>query len=131
MDSTLSEQSCKIHAIDRALQIPSVNYLWDKSTEVYGRVKGVNTFTNWAFDTIEMMLTAVITKSLPVARLMEKPIYNLDKTLCHGIDFVEIKLPIIKEDPKQVGIELMHLINVSMSGIIHCLSRSFKQLLSI
>ncbi|KMQ86111.1 lipid storage droplets surface-binding protein 2-like protein [Lasius niger] len=33
---------------------------------------------------------------------MEKPIYTLDKTLCQGIDFVEVKLPIIKEEPKQI-----------------------------
>jgi len=45
----------------------------------------------------------MIEKSLPVARLMEKPIYTLDKTLCQGIDFVEVKLPIIKEEPKQVN----------------------------
>ncbi|KAK0075722.1 hypothetical protein PV325_006468 [Microctonus aethiopoides] len=102
MDRELIEQFSKIQAIDRAMQIPSVNYLWDKSTEVYGRVKSTNTFTNWAFDTIEMVLNIVIAKSMPVARFMEKPIYNLDKTLCQGIDFVEVKLPIIKENPKEI-----------------------------
>ncbi|XP_015127852.1 lipid storage droplets surface-binding protein 2 isoform X2 [Diachasma alloeum] len=102
MDAELSEQFYRIQAIDRALRIPSVNYLWDKSTAVYGKVKGVNTFTNWAFDRIETVLHTVLEKSLPVARFMEKPIYNLDKTFCQGLDFVEVKLPIIKEDPKQI-----------------------------
>ncbi|XP_032669821.1 lipid storage droplets surface-binding protein 2-like [Odontomachus brunneus] len=102
MDTELSDQFYRIQAVDRARKIPSVNYLWDKSTEVYGRVKGANTFVNWAFDTVESMVNVMIEKSLPVARLIEKPIYTLDKTLCQGIDFVEVKLPIIKEEPKQI-----------------------------
>ncbi|KAL0133687.1 hypothetical protein PUN28_000969 [Cardiocondyla obscurior] len=103
METTeLSEQFYRIQAVDRARKIPSVNYLWDKSTEVYERVKGTNMFVNWAFDTVESMVNTMIEKSLPVARLMEKPIYTLDKTLCQGIDFVEVNLPIIKEEPKQI-----------------------------
>lgn len=111
MDTEISDQFYRIQAVNRARQIPSVNYLWDKSTEVYGRVKGANTFVNWAFDTMESMLNIMIEKSLPVARLMEKPIYTLDKTLCQGLDFVEVKLPIIKEKPKQVTISIILTIN--------------------
>ncbi|EGI61020.1 Lipid storage droplets surface-binding protein 2 [Acromyrmex echinatior] len=88
MNMELSDQLYRIQAVDRARKIPSVNYLWDKSTEVYERVKGTNTFINWAFDTVESVLNTMIEKSLPVARLMEKPIYTLDKTLCQGIDFI-------------------------------------------
>lgn len=102
METELLDQFYRIQAVDRARKIPSVNYLWDKSTEVYERVKGTNTFLNWAFDTVESVVNTMIEKSLPVARLMEKPIYTLDKTLCQGIDFVEVNLPIIKEEPKQV-----------------------------
>ena len=102
METELPDQFYRIQAVDRARKIPSVNYLWDKSTEVYERVKGTNTFLNWAFDTVESVVNIMIEKSLPVARLMEKPIYTLDKTLCQGIDFVEVKLPIIKEEPKQI-----------------------------
>jgi len=103
MDTEFADHCYHIRAVDRARKIPSVSYLWDKSTEVYGRVKGANTFVNWAFDTVESVVNTMIEKSLPVARLMEKPIYTLDKTLCQGIDFVEVKLPIIKEEPKQVS----------------------------
>lgn len=102
METKLPDQFYRIQAVDRARKIPSVNYLWDKSTEVYERVKGTNTFLNWAFDTVENVVNIMIQKSLPVAKLMEKPIYTLDKTLCQGIDFVEVKLPIIKEEPKQI-----------------------------
>ncbi|XP_033214792.1 lipid storage droplets surface-binding protein 2 [Belonocnema kinseyi] len=102
MEADLPDSFYRIQAVDRALQIPSVNYLWDKSTEVYGRVKGASTFANWAFGTVENVLNTMLEKSLPVARLMEKPIYTLDKTLCQGLDFVEVKLPIIKEEPKEI-----------------------------
>ncbi|XP_015605016.1 lipid storage droplets surface-binding protein 2 [Cephus cinctus] len=100
METELSDHH--IQALERALQIPSVNYLWDKSTEVYGRVKGTHMLVSWAFGTVETVITAVLEKSLVVAHLMKKPIYTLDKTLCQGLDFVEVKLPIIKEEPKEI-----------------------------
>lgn len=102
MESETREHAYKIQAVDRARKIPSVNYLWDKSTQVYGRVKGANVFVNWAFDTVENVVSTLVEKSLPVAKLIEKPIYTIDKTLCQGLDFVEIKLPIIKEEPKEI-----------------------------
>nr|XP_034175082.1 lipid storage droplets surface-binding protein 2 [Osmia lignaria] len=102
MEVELPDCIYKIQAVNRARQIPSVNYLWDKSMEVYGRVKETNVFVHWAFNTMENVFNIVIEKSLPVAKLMEKPIYTLDKTLCQGLDYVEVKLPIIKEEPKQI-----------------------------
>ncbi|OAD55827.1 Lipid storage droplets surface-binding protein 2, partial [Eufriesea mexicana] len=92
----------KIQVVDRARKIPSINYLWDKSTKVYGRVKDTNIFVHWAFNTMENVFNTMIEKSLPVAKLIEKPICTLDKTLCQGLDYVEVKLPIIKEEPKQI-----------------------------
>lgn len=102
MEVELTDKLYRIQAVDRARKIPSLNYLFDKSTEVYDRVKGVNTFVNWVFDMVENVVNTVIEKSSPVARLIEKPIYTLDKTLCQGLDFMEIKLPIIKEESKQI-----------------------------
>nr|XP_003703225.1 PREDICTED: lipid storage droplets surface-binding protein 2-like [Megachile rotundata] len=102
MDIELPDYVYKIQAVNRARKIPSVNYLWDKSMEVYGRVKETNVFIHWAFNTMENVLNTVMEKSLPVAKLMEKPIYTLDKTFCQGLDYVEVKLPIIKEEPEQI-----------------------------
>ncbi|KAK9294216.1 hypothetical protein QLX08_011106 [Tetragonisca angustula] len=114
MEVGSSKHMCKIEAVNRALKIPSVNYLWDKSTEVYGRVKDTNVFVHWAFNTMENVVDTMIEKSLPVAKLIEKPICTLDKTLCQGIDYVEVKLPIIKEEPEQI-------INRTKSFISECL----------
>lgn len=102
MEAESSKHICKIQAVNRARKIPSVNYLWDKSIAVYGRVKDTNVFVHWAFNTMENIVNTMVEKSLPVAKLIEKPICTLDKTLCQGIDYVEVKLPIIKEEPKQV-----------------------------
>lgn len=121
METELPDQFYRIQAVDRARKIPSVNYLWDKSTEVYERVKGTNTFLNWAFDTVESVVNTMIEKSLPVAKLIEKPIYTLDKTLCQGIDFVEVKLPIIKEEPKQV----IYIFYVCLFYILSIISTNF------
>ncbi|XP_046422542.1 lipid storage droplets surface-binding protein 2-like [Neodiprion fabricii] len=101
--ATTKTGSYKIQALDRALEIPSVHYLWDKSAQIYSRVKGANTVVHRALDTVEHVVCLVVEKTCtPVVRLMEKPIFNLDQTLCQGINFVQVKLPIIKEDPKQI-----------------------------
>lgn len=92
----------RIQAFDRALEIPSVNYLWYKSAEVYTRVKCVNRVVRRALDTLENAVSVVAQSAMPVARLMEKPIFTLDRSLCQGIDFVQFKLPIVKEDPMRV-----------------------------
>lgn len=115
MEAESSKHICKIQAVNRARKIPSVNYLWDKSTAVYGRVKDTNVFVHWAFNTMENIVNTMVEKSLPVAKLIEKPICTLDKTLCQGIDYVEVKLPIIKEEPKQV-------IYILICSCIHSLS---------
>lgn len=104
MEIELTNRLYRIQSVDRVRKIPSLNYLFDKSTKVYDRMKGANAFVNWAFDMVENVVNIVIEKSSPVARLMEKPIYTLDKTLCQGLDFMEVKLPIIKKEPKEVRI---------------------------
>ncbi|XP_076682554.1 lipid storage droplets surface-binding protein 2-like [Andrena cerasifolii] len=100
-EGELLDHVYKIQTIERARKIPSVNYLWDKSTKVYDRVKETNGFVHWAFDVVENVLNTVIEKSLS-AKLMEKPICAIDKTLCQGLDYVEVKLPIIKQEPEQI-----------------------------
>lgn len=102
MEVESSNYIYKIQVINRARKIPSVNYLWDKSTEVYGRLKEINVFVHWAFNTVENVFNTMIEKSLPIAKLIEKPINTIDKTLCQGLDYIEVKLPIIKEEPEQV-----------------------------
>lgn len=102
MEVESSNYIYKIQVINRARKIPSVNYLWDKSTEVYGRLKETNVFVHWAFNTVENVFNTMIEKSLPIAKLIEKPINTIDKTLCQGLDYIEVKLPIIKEEPEQV-----------------------------
>lgn len=114
MEVGSSKHMCKIEAVNRARKIPTVNYLWDKSTEVYGHVKETNVFVHWACNTMENLVDTMIEKSLPVAKLIEKPICTLDKTLCQGIDYVEVKLPIIKEEPEQI-------INQTKSFVSECL----------
>lgn len=102
--SSSSEEFYRIQALDRAMKIPGVHYLWDKSAEVYGRVKGSNGMLHRALDTFEEGVSLFMEKTaLPVVRLMEKPIFTLDRTLCQGLDLVQVKLPAIKEEPKRVS----------------------------
>lgn len=101
MEEELLDSIHKIQALERARKIPSINYLWSKSTKVYGRVKETDTLVHWVLNAMENVISTVIEKSLS-AKLIEKPIYIIDKTLCQGLDFVEVKVPMIKEESKQV-----------------------------
>ncbi|XP_076238338.1 lipid storage droplets surface-binding protein 2-like [Calliopsis andreniformis] len=101
MDEKLLDTVYKVRALERARKIPSINYLWNKSTKMYDRMKETSAVVHWAFDMVENVFNTVIEKSLST-KLIEKPIYIIDKTLCQGLDYIEIKMPLVKEDPKQI-----------------------------
>ncbi|XP_043791812.1 lipid storage droplets surface-binding protein 2-like [Apis laboriosa] len=114
MEVESSNYIYKIQVINRARKIPSVNYLWDKSTEVYGCLKETNVLVHWAFNTVENVFNTMIEKSLPIAKLIERPINTIDKTLCQGLDYIEVKLPIIKEEPEQIINQTKSLMSVHL-----------------
>lgn len=57
---------------------------------------------HWAFSTAENTLNRAVTIAAPVVQKFDHPIHLVDKTLVKGIDKLEIKAPIIKEQPQEI-----------------------------
>lgn len=57
---------------------------------------------NWAFKTAENVVKGAVTITAPLVHRLDKPIQLADQTLVKGIDKLEVKAPIIKEQPQEI-----------------------------
>lgn len=57
---------------------------------------------HWAFSTAENTLNRAVTLAAPVVQKFDHPIHLVDQTLVKGIDKLECKAPIIKEQPIEI-----------------------------
>lgn len=57
---------------------------------------------HWAFSTAENTLNRAVTIAAPVVQKFDHPIHLVDQTLVKGIDKLECKAPIIKEQPHEI-----------------------------
>lgn len=57
---------------------------------------------NWAFKTAENVVKGAVNITAPVLQRLDKPIQLADQTLVKGIDKLEVKAPIIKEQPQEI-----------------------------
>lgn len=57
---------------------------------------------HWAFSTAENTLNRAVTIAAPVVQKFDHPIHLVDQTLVKGIDKLECKAPIIKEQPIEI-----------------------------
>ena len=102
-----TQQLPQLEIINRVLEIPTVELALTKSAETYFRVKDSYQFVHWAFSTAETSLSNAKKQALPIAvpiaKKFETPIHFVDHTLCLGLDKIEKKVPMVKEQPEQVG----------------------------
>lgn len=66
---------------------------------------GHNSIFNWAFCAAEASVQLAITTAAPLVQKLDRPIQYVDQTLCTGIDKLEAKAPIIKEQPQEIYIQ--------------------------
>ena len=57
---------------------------------------------NWAFRTAEDVVHRAVNFSAPIVQKLDGPINFVDQTLVRGIDKLEVKAPIIKEQPQEI-----------------------------
>lgn len=57
---------------------------------------------NWAFRTAEDAVQMAVSTAAPLVQKLDRPIQYVDQTLCTGIDKLEAKAPIIKEQPQEI-----------------------------
>lgn len=57
---------------------------------------------NWAFRTAEDAIQRAATTAAPLVQKLDRPIQYVDQTLVKGIDKLEVKAPIIREQPQEI-----------------------------
>lgn len=65
-------------------------------------VAGYNPIFNWAFQAAEDAVHLAVNTAAPIISTLDRPIHFVDQTLCTGIDKLEAKAPIIKEQPQEI-----------------------------
>ncbi|XP_075154806.1 lipid storage droplet-2 isoform X1 [Haematobia irritans] len=91
-----------LESLERIIKLPVVGAAWDKSQDVYGKVKGKNRVFNWALNAAEDCVSRAVTTAAPIVCKLDRPIQYVDQTLVKGIDKLEVKAPIIKDTPQEI-----------------------------
>jgi len=91
-----------LESFEKMMKLPVVEAAWHQSQDVYGRVKGYNPIFNWALRTAEDAVHLAVNTAAPIVSRLDRPIQFVDQTLCSGIDKLEAKAPIIKEQPQEI-----------------------------
>jgi perilipin-2 len=61
-----------------------------------------NPMFNWAFRTTENVVKGAVTFSAPIVNKFDAPINFVDQTFVKGLDKLEEKVPVIKEQPAEI-----------------------------
>lgn len=61
-----------------------------------------NPMFNWAFRTTENVVRGAVTFSAPIVNKFDAPINYVDQTFVKGLEKLEVKAPIIKEQPAEI-----------------------------
>uniref|UniRef100_A0A1A9VHX0 Lipid storage droplets surface-binding protein 2 n=1 Tax=Glossina austeni TaxID=7395 RepID=A0A1A9VHX0_GLOAU len=80
-----------LESLERIIKLPVVGAAWDKSQDVYGKLKGRNLVFNWAFSAVENCVVRAVTTAAPIVSCLDRP-----------IQYVEVKAPIIKDTPQEI-----------------------------
>lgn len=97
-----------MEVVDRLWQLPVVESAWNTSFDLYGRVKNAHGLAHWTLSTAEGVATRAVETIAPLANKLSTPIHVVDMKLCQGLDIIEQKMPIVKEQPQQVGEVLIY-----------------------
>lgn len=65
-------------------------------------IAGYNPIFNWAFQAAEDAVHLAVNTAAPIINTLDRPIQFVDQTLCTGIDKLEAKAPIIREQPQEI-----------------------------
>lgn len=91
-----------LECLERIIQLPVVGAAWDKSQDVYGKVKGRNRVFNWALNAAEDCVSRAVVTAAPIVSILDDKIQFVDQTLVKGIDKLEVTAPIIKHTPQEI-----------------------------
>lgn len=99
-NGTSNELLPHLESLDRVLKIPVVGAAWTGGQDIYGKVKDYNPMFNWAFRTTEDIIQRAAQLSAPIVQKL--PIQSVDRQACLMIEKLEVKAPILKEQPQEI-----------------------------
>ncbi|KAL3267241.1 hypothetical protein HHI36_011374 [Cryptolaemus montrouzieri] len=95
-----------MESVNRIVKLPVVESSIQTATNVYGKVKDMNEYAKWGFETMENTLHTVLETgkpyAIPVVQKLDGPIKKVDSVLCSGLDYVESKVPAVKLPPGEI-----------------------------
>lgn len=93
-------------SVNRIVKLPVVESSIQTASNVYEKVKDINGYAKWGFETMENTLHNVVEAGKPyaidAAQKLDGPIKKVDNVLCSGLDFVEAKVPAVKLPPNEL-----------------------------
>ncbi|KAK9870273.1 hypothetical protein WA026_006361 [Henosepilachna vigintioctopunctata] len=93
-------------SVNRIVKLPVVESSIQTATNVYEKVKDLNGYTKWGFETFENTIQSVVETgkpyAIPVVQKLDGPIKKVDSVLCTGLDYVESKVPAVKLPPGEL-----------------------------
>ncbi|KAL1122413.1 hypothetical protein AAG570_003817 [Ranatra chinensis] len=101
------------------MTIPLVSSTSATCSSLYQSVKGSSPNVSGAFGLVESMLGQALGA---VATTLKDPLVQVDSKLCQGLDTLQEKVPIVKEQPQEVRNRLPTFLFFSQS----CLSSLFQ-----
>ncbi|XP_046668159.1 lipid storage droplets surface-binding protein 2 isoform X2 [Homalodisca vitripennis] len=102
MSDTMAVTLPHMEVMDRLWQLPLVETAWLTSTGLYDRVKQSHGLAHWTLSTAEGAVSRAVETIAPVANRLATPIHIVDMKLCQGLDILEQKVPMVKEQPQQI-----------------------------
>lgn len=84
---------------------PSVPTLRDFYILSFVFLSDYNPMFNWAFRTTENVVKGAVTFSAPIVNKFDAPINYVDQTFVKGLEKLEVRAPIIKEQPAEILIQ--------------------------
>ncbi|XP_044749468.1 lipid storage droplets surface-binding protein 1-like isoform X2 [Coccinella septempunctata] len=90
-------------SVNRIVKLPVVETSIQTASNVYEKVKDINGYAKWGFETMENTFHSVVEAGKPYAvdavQKLDGPIKRVDNVLCSGLDYVEAKVPAVKLPP--------------------------------
>ncbi|KAJ8683155.1 hypothetical protein QAD02_018947 [Eretmocerus hayati] len=115
-----------LEVLDRVRSIPVVQSAIEKTGSTYSYVKDSHHLINWALNYAEAGLNyataTAVPIAAPIAKKFEGQINQVDQKLCQGLDIVEQKVPIVKQQPEQIYGAAKNVMHCSLQPTIEKLT---------
>ncbi|XP_022200283.1 uncharacterized protein LOC111057150 isoform X2 [Nilaparvata lugens] len=108
--------------------LPIVSTSFDLTSSIYKTVRGSNCISSRMLKTAERTADALKNSTNPIVNVFRGPLMTIDFLLCSTLDFVEDKVPAIKQTPTELYENTKWMVKYVCSGqcALDCVCRTCK-----